>query len=233
MHRKNARSVISPECQGPPGSCGGVKIAGWLKDKVDAMWNEKVPTGAKVLGVHMRGTDKQCTIGGAVIPPSSYSPLMDAYLRANTGAVVAVATDSPKFEAEVRAWFEARGAPQQLMMYQTSRSDKNLLHEDFKKAGEKYQASLGTMMDMLLLSRSSFVLGSNSALSEAAVWLNPALDDNSYNLQFGLTEQQLPHHTNEFADLGAVAAQYNVPTCAQTPPTSLADAARLLLSQHD
>lgn len=52
----------------------------------------------KVLGVHLRGTDKRSTVGGRVIEPKEHFPYVDNFLAEyGSDALVFVATDSTKF----------------------------------------------------------------------------------------------------------------------------------------
>ena len=62
-------------------------------------------------------------------------------------------------------------------------------------------AAAGAMLDAAHLSRADFLLCANSALGEAAVWLNPKLADNLYHLQFTLQEQRKPHHDALFGSV--------------------------------
>ena len=72
------------------------------------------------------------------------------------------------------------------------------------------------MVDMLLLSRTNFLLHTNSAMSEMAVWHNSKLDQAEYNLQFALKDQVQRHHLAEFTGLPAIADAYELPKCTQT-----------------
>ena len=76
------------------------------------------------------------------------------------------------------------------------------------------------MLDSVHLSRADFLLCANSALGESAVWLNPKLADNMYNLQFPLKEQRKTHHDEVFGNgghLDDIVDSYKTRLCVIKP----------------
>ena len=148
----------------------------------------------KLIAAHMRGTDKQCGIGGPKIPVEQHFKLIDAFLDAHPGSLVFVATDAPSTGRIMRERYGSR-----LLLEDAVRSEKNALHEHgYHGEGYAFGKAAGAMLDSAHLSRADFLLCANSALGESAVWLNPKLADNMYNLQFPLKEQLKPHHGQVF-----------------------------------
>lgn len=165
----------------------------------------------KLIAAHIRGTDKQCGIGGPKIPAEDHFELIDAYLAANPGALVFVATDAPSIAQKMRTRYGSK-----LLMEEAVRSEKNALHEHGKHYdGYAWGKAAGAMLDSSHLSRADFLLCANSALGESAVWLNPKLADNMYNLQFPLPQQLTKDHAQVFGafDLNALAKKYTPGAC--------------------
>lgn len=148
----------------------------------------------KLIAAHMRGTDKQCGIGGPKIPAKDHFAMIDAFLAKHPGSLVFVATDAPSTARAMRARYGDR-----LLLEDAVRSEKNALHEHgFHGEGYAFGKAAGAMLDSAHLARADFLLCANSALGESAVWLNPKLAENMFNLQFPLQEQRKPHHDEIF-----------------------------------
>ena len=173
----------------------------------------------KLIAVHMRGTDKQCSIGGPKIPAAEHFPLIDAYLANHPGSLVFVATDAPSTAKIMRQRYGDR-----LLLENAVRSEKNALHEHgFHGEGYAFGKAVGAMLDSAHLSRADFLICANSALGESAVWLNPKLADNMYNMQFPLKEQAKTHHVDVFGhgngfNLRALVDNYSPGFCVTKPP---------------
>ena len=129
-----------------------------------------VGTRDDVLGVHMRGTDRKCAVS-----VSGYVPLLRAYLCHRPSASVFVATDDVRMLAELRASLANVSA--RLLWRDALRSSGKLnagVHAH-RLGGAHRAAQLGAdaVLDTLLLSQSSFLLGTVSAVTEYAVLLSP------------------------------------------------------------
>ena len=57
---------------------------------------------------------------------------------------------------------------------------------DASTSSKNYMKGKAVLLDSVLLSKGDVLLGSNSAVSEFAVYFNPKLASNSFNLQFGM-----------------------------------------------
>ena len=130
--------------------------------------------GQFVLGVHLRGTDK--THSGGIVYPSAYFPFIDCFLRTRPGCGLFVATDSPRFLAEVRARYGERVACLDCMR------DQHNAAWDLERDG--YAKGKEVLLDALCLSRCSFLLFSTSGVPEFALRVNPTLHESSVNLSF-------------------------------------------------
>jgi hypothetical protein len=173
-------------------------------------WASRPP----LIAAHIRGTDKQCSIGGPKIPAKDHFQLIDAFVANNPGALIFVATDAPSIAKEMRERYGDK-----LLMENAVRSEKNALHEHGKHyEGYAFGKSAGAMLDSVHLSRADFLLCANSALGESAVWLNPKLANNMYNLQFPLKEQRKPHHDTTFGSgLDDIVDSYQPGFCVIKP----------------
>ena len=122
-----------------------------------------VGTRDDVLGVHIRGTDRKCAVS-----VSGYVPLLRAYLCHHP-------TNDARMFAELRASLANVSA--RLLWRDVLRSSGKLnagVHAH-RLGGAHRAAQLGAdaVLDTLLLSQSSFLLGTVSAVTEYAVLLSP------------------------------------------------------------
>jgi len=165
----------------------------------------------KVIGLHIRGTDKQCGIGGPIIAPENYYPLVDLYLERNPTALIFLATDSPSFLANVRGRYGAR-----VIVEEATRSEQNALHVDYAGKLETYQKGFGAVVDATHLARCDFMLHANSAVSEFSHWLaGSRLHSSAYNMQFTISSQLQSNHYNVFGTgLADIAEHYQPQWCS-------------------
>ena len=161
----------------------------------DTFWRESglghAANNGTVLGVHLRGTDKQ---GGIQRGARPFLPLIRAYLCHWPTAFVFVATDDLRLLHELRDALTGILDPSHLI-YRSNvlRSNSSLnpgFHApDLNLHGNKNLAH-DVLLDVLLLSRCDFLLKSISAVSEFALYWNPKLHVNSYDVQ--LRGQPMP-----------------------------------------
>jgi hypothetical protein len=130
-----------------------------------------------VLGVHMRGTDKAHS--GGIVYPAAYYPYIDHFLA--RGASLFLATDSPRFLAEVRAKYGERVA------FLSCLREQHNVAWDLKRDG--YTKGKEVLLDATCLAKCDFLLYSHSGVPEFALRTNPALHDHSINLSFDPASQ--------------------------------------------
>jgi len=147
----------------------------WL---VDENWLRMTKGEAQpVLGVHIRGTDKYI---GQRHPPRVYFPLIDAYLTAFSNAVIFLATDDDEYARIMTNRYRKQLVQQQSEHLHVRRgSDRTAIW----RQGSNASAHLGTqvLVDSLLLARCTFLLKSNSAVSEFAIFFNTDLINQSFD----------------------------------------------------
>lgn len=140
----------------------------------------------KVIGVHMRGTDvldiDRQFAERVMAHPDDYLPLVRAYLKVQQGSLVFVATDDQRLLEHVKSSW-----PQDIVSVLRWRNISRPA-QGFKahcsSKDDSYQAGLELLVDVLLLSRCSYLVHSASNIPELAVMINPSLHSNSFNLRF-------------------------------------------------
>ena len=156
-----------------------IRVKPHIAQKVDGFVQAHFGHG-KVIGVHMRGTDK----GTASLPrhlmrivkPPEYFRYIDDYARANGPARIFVATDQQQFLSQVRNRFGER-----VLSYDSKRATGLL--NPFQVKGDGYRKGEDVLIDCLLLSRTNFLLKCTSAVGEFAFYFNPALTGIDLNEQ--------------------------------------------------
>lgn len=165
-----------------------VRIKPHISREVDDFWRRELSARRPVLGLHVRGTDKQAAIAGEQVLPQAYVHHIEAYLAANPDALIFVATDSPSFWELLRARYPravSRGA---------LRSEQNAFLDSSLR--DNYRKGADALIDSLLLSRCDFLLKCSSALGEFAVYFNPALHSNSIDVQLFVEGPDRNHNSS-------------------------------------
>ena len=129
-----------------------------------------------ILGLHMRGTDKLRNIGGRVVQPDEYDPIIRHYIQRRPNALLLLATDSPSFLEKMRQTYGAR-----LVVYDALRSERNAFAD--KRLSDNYKKGEDALVDALLLSCSNALIKPASALSEFSVYWNIGLHNHTYDIQ--------------------------------------------------
>jgi hypothetical protein len=130
-----------------------------------------------VLGVHLRGTDKIRNVGGRIVRPDEYRPLIRSYLRQRPDALLLLATDSPSFLRELSSEYGDR-----VVYYDALRSERNAFLD--RRVGNNYKKGEDALVDALALSCANFLVKPASALSEFAVYWNTELHNHTYEIQY-------------------------------------------------
>ena len=154
-----------------------VSLKPHVQDAVDDFWRRELAARWPVLGLHVRGTDKDPAIGGSIVPPRSYAPHIDSYLASHPNATLFVATDSPAALQWMRQRYGARVVAREAL-----RSEGNAFLDT--RLRDNYRKGLDVLLDALLLSRCDFLLKSSSAVGEFAIYWSPRLHERSIDLQY-------------------------------------------------
>lgn len=155
-------------------------------------WREFVPDpSTKVLGMHLRGTDK----GGhrhRKVGPSAYLPYARAWLQRFNNARILLATDDAEMAREVFAW-PREVAKFVIMPNPISNTSRIIGHgaanaRILKKPVQegKNAAASEALLDVLLLARSDFLLKPESSFSEASIYWNLGLHNRSIMIEDAL-----------------------------------------------
>ena len=171
-----------------------VRVTPAVRAIADAEWRRRVPATARaVIGVHLRGTDKYVRKS---FSPARYFAKVDAFLATHgeINAHIFLATDDAGYRDEfLHRYGRARVAMQAggELLRATSRHAQQALglkgggstHAVWKDtSGEGgYRRGLEVLLDTLLLSRCDYLLKSASAVSEFAIYFNPALINRSHD----------------------------------------------------
>ena len=130
-----------------------------------------------LLGLHLRGTDKMRNIGGRIIKPEEYHPLVRQFLSRRPDALIFIATDSPSFLVQMRNRYGEK-----VVAYNALRSERNAFADS--KLEDNYKKGEDALVDALLLSCANLLIKPASALSEFSVYWNPALHNHTLELQY-------------------------------------------------
>ena len=148
-----------------------VRIKPHVLVKVDAFQRDHF-NGQRVVGVHMRGTDK----GTAKLPPAlmrivrpeEYFPYIDEYTKKHGYCKIFVATEQAQFLHRMKARYGER-----VLSNEAIRTSG--LRNPFHLEGNGYRKGEDVLIDCLLLSRSDYMLKCTSAVGEFAMYFNPGL----------------------------------------------------------
>jgi hypothetical protein len=145
-----------------------------------------------MLGVHIRGSDKQDTGTGPalarIVPPAEYYPLIDSWLEQHPKGGVFLATDQAQFHDQLAQRYGERLVWHSEML---STSDVNVFQ--MREADGRGNRAKGeeVLLDALLLSRCDRLLKCTSAVGEFAQYFADALPSTDLNF-LGADSAQKP-----------------------------------------
>ena len=155
-----------------------VRVKPNILAKVDAFAAHHF-AGSRILGVHMRGTDKGTADAGPslmrVVKPAEYFPHIDAYAEEHGACKVFVATDQEQFLDQMRARYGDR-----ILSYQAIRA-RGVRNPFEMRDGNGYRKGEDVLIDCLLLSRCDYLLKCTSAVGEFAMYFNQNLSCTDLN----------------------------------------------------
>lgn len=144
-----------------------IKIKQHVKEIVNEFINSHFQNYT-VIGVHYRGTDKECEAPRAAYE-DMLAPIEEAKMILNTeDFLVFVATDEKAFLAYMMEQY-----PDRVIYYDSIRSSGNsAVHATSR---HKYKKGEDALVDCLLLSRCDYMIKTSSNLSLAAAYFNPKM----------------------------------------------------------
>ena len=211
-----------------------------VSQRVRAMY-ERVDTeanrGAKLLGVHLRGTDKTVHPRVEVLP---FAELATKYLNAHPGSKVFVATDDPSMYREFIAAVGSANIAnvgereEHTPMHLREGASTDEKDVDWRRvlgtaAGARAKAA-EALVDALVLSHCDFLLKSSSALSEFAIWYNLNLHEDHIDLQLegdGAADQLRPAWADSTKAVGSFGASAGAGASGTDAGDQQADGRRL------
>lgn len=155
-----------------------IKPKRFILDMVDRFHSECM-SGEKVLGIHVRGTDKEVDQKGRryeaeeshvrKIEPSEYFPYVDEYLSCNPRAKIFIATDQQQY---LDQFIEKYGQKIITNNVMRTRGDEPLFRLN---SGNKYLRGVEVLCDSLILSKCDYLFKGYSNVAEAAICFNPSI----------------------------------------------------------
>ncbi|MEM1249041.1 MAG: nodulation protein NodZ [Acidobacteriota bacterium] len=149
-----------------------VRVKPHVLEKVDKFQREHFGD-TRVLGVHMRGTDKGTADGPPelmrIVRPPEYFPHIDAYTEEHGPCQIFIATDQKQFVEELEERYGDR-----VLAYDAFRASG--IRNPFEMQDDlSYKKGEEVLIDCLLLSRCDHLLKCTSAVGEFAAYFEPRL----------------------------------------------------------
>lgn len=151
-----------------------IEIKQPIINSVNEIWNNLFNKNDYVLGIHLRGTDKNKNIGGRTIYPEEYYSYID-YFITKKSAKLLVCSDDQSFVNIIRSKYNICEQTEVL------RDPQNIF---LCNKNSNYKKGKDVLIDSLLLSKCNFLLKCSSAVSEFSIFFNNNLHYNSLNLQY-------------------------------------------------
>ena len=182
-----------------------LKVKPSIRVPLDDAWKEM---GERVIGLHLRGTDKG-GVGRQIVPPSAYLPYVRAYCGKYPNCEIFIATDDQRFIADIRASWPAdlvgRISTQASLLAKAS--DRRLAKAEAPGARRLLPASpaagyekienhdlhardssngVACLKDIILLAKCDFMIYSASSVPESAIYFSPNshLHSHGINLEY-------------------------------------------------
>ncbi len=153
-----------------------VRVKPHVQAKVEEFWADRL-AGAKVVGVHMRGSDKGSADASPqlsrIIPPEEYFPHIDRFLEQAPDGKIFLATEQAQFVDEMRARYGDTLVTRQVARTTGFGSQSNPFQ---KLEGSPYLKGEEVLIDCLLLAKTDFLLRCTSAVGEYAIYFNERLE---------------------------------------------------------
>jgi len=163
-----------------------IRVKKPILDEVDRFWTRNLGN-ARILGVHLRGTDKGnrdpktgAQVGKVappnltrIVPPEEYFSFIDTYLDRYPETGVFVATDQSEFVEAVQNRYGDRVVSRSCIRGEGFGIGSNPFQV---RDGRGHEKGKDVLIDCLLLSRCDYLLKCTSAVGEYALAWNPDLE---------------------------------------------------------
>jgi hypothetical protein len=135
-------------------------------------------TSRPCMAVHLRNSDKGKNKYRSKFPVNKFREFFNAFIRAG-GQTIYIATDSNSALEYIDLWYPAqiRDAIRTQGTYVVRSSSKWPIH----MLEKHHRTNSEALVDVLAMSKCKLLLHGHSTLSEAAIYLNPELHENSVN----------------------------------------------------
>lgn len=143
-----------------------VKPKAHIQKQVEDFYQKQF-SNSFVLGLHIRGTDLHYA---PVVSPAEYFPHIDVYVEKEPSLRIFLATD----QAQYIPVFEERYGDK--VVYSDCFRSDNEVAPFLRKELSPYQKGEDVLLDILLLSRTDFLIKGSSNVGEMALYFNPLLD---------------------------------------------------------
>ena len=155
-----------------------VQVQPHIQEKVDAFQDEHFGD-RRVLGLHMRGTDKGTADGPTalmrIVRPHEYFSHIDAYTEEHGPCAIFIATDQRQFVDQLKERYGDR-----VLAYDAVRASG--IRNPFEmQDGQGYRKGEDVLIECLLLSRCDYLLKCTSAVGEFAMYFEPGLSCTDLN----------------------------------------------------
>ncbi|NVJ48094.1 MAG: hypothetical protein HWE07_13245 [Cytophagia bacterium] len=154
-----------------------IRVRPEILNKVNDFFEANIK-GHKVLGMHLRGTDKSVRFDGKphevpeifrrIIPPEEYFPFIDRFLIHYPEGKLFVATDQKQFLLTLLERYGKRIIHTNAIRSRTKKAV-------FSRSGSGYERGVEVLTDTLLLSRCDYLIKCMSNVGEVAVYFNPKI----------------------------------------------------------
>jgi hypothetical protein len=153
-----------------------IKIKAHITEKVDHFYHQQFD-GHRVLGIHMRGSDKGTAESSAelmrIITPEQYYPYIDNYLSEYPDSKIFLATEQTQFVTQIQDRYGDRVIVREAIRTEGFGQGENPFQK--RSEGMGYTKGEEVLIDCLLLARCNFLLRCTSAVGEYAMYFNRKL----------------------------------------------------------
>ncbi len=143
-----------------------IKPKAHIIKKIDAFYQKHLQ-GCFVLGIHIRGTDLHYA---PAVSPAEYFPHIDGWIKKEPSLKIFLATD----QAQYISVFEKRYGKK--VVYSDSFRSDNATAPFQRKELSPYKKGEDVLLDILLLSKSDFLIKGSSNVGEMALYFNEKLE---------------------------------------------------------